>query len=196
MMLVFYFGMGASALLAGLTQSTWQLAAALTLLGLFSAIYHPVGIPMLVQRSTRPGLTIGINGLSGNLGVALSAVATGALVKYAGWRMAFVVPAMVAFACGIAFARLAPHELVAPARRRPTRAMEGKRTLAHVFAVVRGSSSTTHSVTMAIAAIRRSNASNPAVLTNGPSSQTASELTPNATARRIPETRERIRSST
>jgi MFS family permease len=136
MMLVFYFGMGASALLAALTQSTWQLAAALTLLGLFSAIYHPVGIPMLVQRSTRPGLTIGINGLSGNLGVALSAVATGALVKYAGWRMAFVVPAMVAFACGIAFARLAPHELVAPARRRPTRAMEGKRTLAHVFAVV------------------------------------------------------------
>ncbi|HET6801587.1 MAG TPA: MFS transporter [Casimicrobiaceae bacterium] len=136
MMLVFYFGMGASALLAALTQSTWQLAAALTLLGLFSAIYHPVGIPMLVQRSKRPGLTIGINGLSGNLGVALSAVATGALVKYAGWRMAFVVPAMVAFACGIAFARLAPHERVAPARRRPTRAMEGKRTLAHVFAVV------------------------------------------------------------
>jgi MFS family permease len=136
MMLVFYFGMGASALLAALTQSTWQLAAALTLLGLFSAIYHPVGIPMLVQRSKRPGLTIGINGLSGNLGVALSAVATGALVKYAGWRMAFVVPAMVAFACGIAFARLAPHERVAPARRRSTRAMEGKRTLAHVFAVV------------------------------------------------------------
>jgi MFS family permease len=136
MMLVFYFGMGASALLAAMTQSTWQLAAALTLLGLFSAIYHPVGIPMLVQRSKRPGLTIGINGLSGNLGVALSAVATGALVKYAGWRMAFVVPAMVAFACGIAFARLAPHERVAPARRRSTRAMEGKRTLAHVFAVV------------------------------------------------------------
>jgi MFS family permease len=136
MMLVFYFGMGASALLAALTQSTWQLAAALTLLGLFSAIYHPVGIPMLVQRSKRPGLTIGINGLSGNLGVALSAVATGALVKYAGWRMAFVVPALVAFACGIAFARLAPKELLAPARRQPTRAMAGTRTLAHVFAVV------------------------------------------------------------
>ena len=136
MMLVFYFGMGASALLAAMTQSTWQLAAALTLLGLFSAIYHPVGIPMLVQRSTRPGLTIGINGLSGNLGVALSAVATGALVKYAGWRMAFVVPALVAFGCGIAFARLAPSERVAPARRQPTRAIEGKRTLAHVFAVV------------------------------------------------------------
>ena len=136
MMLVFFFGMGVSALIAALTQSAWQLAAALTLLGLFSAIYHPVGIPMLVQRSTRPGLTIGFNGLAGNLGVALSAVVTGALVKYAGWRMAFAVPALLALACGVLFARFAPIEAEAPARRAPTRAMPGKRTLAHVFAIV------------------------------------------------------------
>jgi MFS family permease len=136
MMLVFFFGMGAAALLAAATRSAWQLAGALTLLGVFSAIYHPVGIPMLVQRATRPGLTIGINGLSGNLGVALSAVTTGAIIKYAGWRTAFVVPALVAFACGIAFSRLAPAELVAPARRAATRAMPGKRALAHIFAIV------------------------------------------------------------
>ncbi len=81
MMLVFFFGMGVSALIVAVTRSAWQLAAALTLLGLFSAIYHPVGIPMLVQRSVRPGLTIGFNGLAGNLGVALSAIVTGALVE-------------------------------------------------------------------------------------------------------------------
>jgi len=136
MMLVFFFGMGVSALIAAVTRSAWQLAAALTLLGAFSAIYHPVGIPMLVQRSTRPGLTIGFNGLAGNLGVALSAVVTGALVKYAGWRMAFAVPALLALACGVLFARFAPIEGEAPARRAPTRAMPGKRTLAHVFAIV------------------------------------------------------------
>ena len=136
MMLVFFFGMGVSALIAAVTQSAWQLAAALTLLGAFSAIYHPVGIPMLVQRSTRPGLTIGFNGLAGNLGVALSAIVTGALVKYAGWRMAFAVPALLALACGVLFARFAPIEAEAPARRAPTRAMPGKRTLAHVFAIV------------------------------------------------------------
>ena len=136
MMLVFFFGMGVSALIAAVTQSAWQLAAALTLLGAFSAIYHPVGIPMLVQRSTRPGLTIGFNGLAGNLGVALSAIITGALVKYAGWRMAFAVPALLALACGVLFERFAPIEAEAPARRAPTRAMPGKRTLAHVFAIV------------------------------------------------------------
>ena len=136
MMLVFFFGMGLSTLLVALTRSAWQLGAALTLLGVFSAIYHPVGIPMLVQHSTRPGLTIGFNGLAGNLGVALSAIVTGTLLKYAGWHMAFVVPALAAIACGVLFALVAPGEEVAPARRAPTRAMLGRRALAHIFAVV------------------------------------------------------------
>ena len=136
MMLVFFFGMGASALLVAFTRSAWQLAAALTLLGVFSAIYHPVGIPMLVQRSARPGLTIGLNGLSGNLGVALSAAVTGALLKFAGWHMAFVAPALVALACGVVFARVAPVESIAPAQRAPTRVMLSRRALAHIFAIV------------------------------------------------------------
>ena len=68
MMLVFFFGMGASALLVAVTDNAWQLAGALTLMGAFSSIYHPVGIPMLVRGAARPGLAIGINGLAGNLG--------------------------------------------------------------------------------------------------------------------------------
>jgi MFS family permease len=136
MMLVFFFGMGACALLVAFTHSAWQLAAALALLGAFSAIYHPVGIPMLVQRAARPGLTIGFNGLAGNLGVAMSALVTGAILKYAGWQAAFVVPAVAAIGCGMLFARVAPAEGVAPARRAPMRATLDKRALAHIFAVV------------------------------------------------------------
>ena len=56
MMLVFFFGMGASALLVAATRNAWQLAGALTLMGAFSSIYHPVGIPMLVRGAPRPGL--------------------------------------------------------------------------------------------------------------------------------------------
>jgi len=136
MMLVFFFGMGACALLVAFTHSAWQLAAALALLGAFSAIYHPVGIPMLVQRAARPGLTIGFNGLAGNLGVAMSALVTGAILKYAGWQAAFVVPAVAAIGCGMLFACVAPAEGVAPARRAPSRATLDKRALAHIFAVV------------------------------------------------------------
>jgi MFS family permease len=89
-------------------------------LGAFSAIYHPVGIPMLLQGSTRPGRTIGINGLSGNLGIALAAVSTGFLVKYFGWRAAFVVPGLISIAAGLLFARVAPPEAAAPARKAVT----------------------------------------------------------------------------
>jgi MFS family permease len=136
MMLLFYFGMGASALLVAATRNAWQLAAALTLLGAFSSIYHPVGIPMLVRGARQPGLTIGISGLSGNLGVALAAVTTGLLVKYAGWRAAFVVPALLAFACGVAFARVAPREAAPPAQAPRAPAAHEAATLARVFAVM------------------------------------------------------------
>ena len=117
MMLVFFFGLGASALLASLTQTVWQLAAALTLLGVFSAIYHPVGIPMLVQGAKRPGATIGINGLAGNLGIAAAALVTGLLVQAIGWRAAFAVPGLVCIGLGFVFARMVPDESEPPARR-------------------------------------------------------------------------------
>src|SRR5690242_4038665 len=136
MMLVFFFGMGIATLLVAAARNAWQLGAAMTVLGIFAAIYHPVGIPMLVQRASRPGLTIGISGLAGNLGVALSAVVTGALLKYAGWQMAFIVPALASFACGVLFALVAPNESMAPARRAPTRAMPDRRSLAYIFAIV------------------------------------------------------------
>ena len=123
MMLVFFFGMGASALLAAATQTAWQLAAALTLLGAFSAIYHPVGIPMLVQGAKKPGATIGINGLSGNLGIAVAALATGFLVHLAGWRAAFVVPGLLCIALGVLFAWLVPAEAQPPARRKTASAI-------------------------------------------------------------------------
>ena len=137
MMLLFYFGIGASSLLAALTQNAWQLAAALTLLGTFSAIYHPVGIPMLLQHSTRPGNTIGWSGLSGNLGIAAAALVTGLLVSLAGWRAAFVVPGVLSLLLGLVFARVAPPEHEPPARRTSKAAVALPTSmLARVFAVM------------------------------------------------------------
>jgi MFS family permease len=111
-------------------------------MGAFSSIYHPVGIPMLVRGSRRPGLTIGINGLAGNLGVALAAIATGLLVKYGGWRAAFAVPAFVSLAAGLAFARYAPDEVLPPARRAPTQMDLPAARAARVFAVLTIASAT------------------------------------------------------
>ena len=118
MMIVFFVGIGAAALLVALTQNAWQLAAALTLLGVFAAIYHPVGIPMLVQNVPNPGAVIGLNGLAGNLGIAVAALVTGFLVKWIGWRAAFALPGMVAIVCGIVFAIVCPKETEAPSMRK------------------------------------------------------------------------------
>src|SRR3977135_2681802 len=72
---------------------------------------------MLVQSVKNPGFTIGLNGLAGNLGIAVAAVLTGFLVKYAGWRTAFAVPGVIALVCGVLFVLLVPREDVPPARR-------------------------------------------------------------------------------
>lgn len=118
MMVVFFFGIGASSLLASIAQGPWQLAAALTLIGTFASIYHPVGIPMLLQGAARPGATIGLNGLAGNLGIAVAAAVTGLLVQGLGWRAAFAVPGAVCLALGVLFTRVVAPETESPAKRK------------------------------------------------------------------------------
>jgi MFS family permease len=136
MMLVFFFGMGIAALLAAATQNAWQMAVALALLGAFASIYHPVGIPMLLQTTQRPGWTIGVNGLSGNLGIALAALSTGLAVKFIGWRAAFALPGILAIACGLLFARITPPESHPPAARASRSIALPASVVARVFMVM------------------------------------------------------------
>ncbi len=63
MMLLFFFGIGAAALLTGLAGSVPMLVTGLTLIGVFAAIYHPVGTAMLVAHAENRGREIGINGM-------------------------------------------------------------------------------------------------------------------------------------
>lgn len=143
MMLVFFFGMGASALLVATASRPWHLAAALTLLGSFAAIYHPVGIPMLVQQARNPGATIGVNGLVGNLGIAVAALVTGYLVKWFGWRAAFVVPGAIALLAGVVFAFVCPRETEPPSKRSAKAKVPlSPAQLARAFAVMTAASAT------------------------------------------------------
>jgi MFS family permease len=146
MMVVFFHGMGLSAIGVALTQGPWAMAVALTVLGAFSAIYHPVGIPMLVQHATHPGRTIGVNGLAGNLGIALAALITGFLVEHFGWRAAFAVPGVLSIACGLWFARAAPAEGTSPARAKARAVVQLPRALVVRTFVVMVASATTGSL--------------------------------------------------
>lgn len=143
MMVVFFFGLGASSLLASIAQGPWQLAAALTLIGTFASIYHPVGIPMLLQGATRPGATIGLNGLAGNLGIAVAAAVTGLLVQWLGWRAAFAVPGVVCLALGLLFMRVVAPETESPAKRKGGAKVRLSRTqVARALAVMTVASAT------------------------------------------------------
>ena len=92
MMVIFFVGIGASMIAVGLVQTPLQLGAALLSIGLFASIYHPVGTAMIVSYADRLGREMGLNGVWGNLGVASSALVTGVIGQYLGWRWAFIVP--------------------------------------------------------------------------------------------------------
>jgi MFS family permease len=108
MMVVFFFGLGAAPLLTGFARTPWQIGLGLTVIGTFAAIYHPVGIAMLVAAPKKLGSALGWNGLWGNLGLAAAAFIAGALMDAFGWRAAFFVPGMVAIGAGVAFVALVP----------------------------------------------------------------------------------------
>jgi MFS family permease len=108
MMAVFFFGIGGSLFLTGFASSAWQIGLGLTLVGMFAAIYHPVGIAMLVAAPERMGRALGWNGLWGNLGLAAAALVAGALMDLWGWRAAFFIPGLAAVVAGAAFLALVP----------------------------------------------------------------------------------------
>jgi MFS family permease len=108
MMALFFFGIGASLFVTGFAQSSWQIALGLTFTGMFAAIYHPVGIAMLVAAPEKMGIALGWNGLWGNLGLAIAAIVSGALMDLWGWRMAFFIPGLASIAVGIGFLVLVP----------------------------------------------------------------------------------------
>lgn len=103
MIAVFFFGIGLSLLAVSVSQGPMALAVCLTAVGLFGAIYHPVGGAMLAAHATKLGSTLGINGVFGNVGVAIAALSTGALVTLAGWRVAFAAPGVLSIVIGFIF---------------------------------------------------------------------------------------------
>lgn len=106
LMLAFCFGCGVSLLAAGLAPGPLSLAAALGAAGAFAAIYHPIGTAMLVEAAgDRPGRSIGVNGVFGNIGVASAPVVTAALAASFGWQAAFIVPGLLGIALGIVWWR-------------------------------------------------------------------------------------------
>ena len=104
MMVIFFIGIGASSIATALAGSPVEIALGLFAIGVFAAIYHPVGLAMVVHGRTKTGMPLAINGVFGNLGVAAAALLTGYLIDTGGWRNAFVLPGVVSIGIGAAYA--------------------------------------------------------------------------------------------
>jgi MFS family permease len=120
MMVVFYIGCGLSLIAAGLAPNLSVLAVALFGLGVCAAIYHPVGMAMLIEVSNARGRTMAFNGVCGNLGVALAAAISAALAQWVGWHAAFAIPGVVCVATGVAYLLTVPDDHVHGQKRKAT----------------------------------------------------------------------------
>ena len=114
MMSVFFIGIGIASILTGFARTPFEIALGLFILGMFAAIYHPVGLAIVVEKWKNTGMRIAVNGVWGNLGVASAALITGYFIDHGGWRTAFFVPGVVSILIGIGYSVLRWSEITGP----------------------------------------------------------------------------------
>jgi len=117
MMSLFFIGIGISSIVTGFARTPLEIGIGLFVVGLFAAIYHPVGLAIVVEKWKNTGMRIAVNGVWGNLGVASAALVTGYFIDHGGWRMAFILPGIVSILIGIAYTALMWPELSRPQPR-------------------------------------------------------------------------------
>jgi len=145
MMAIFFIGIGLSAIATAAAQTALQMAFGLLAICVFAAIYHPVGLSMVVHGRQKTGVPLAVNGIFGNLGVACAALITGLLIDTTGWRSAFIAPGIVSTAIGLAYIGFvfatrepeAPVRGVAPGKARvPETPAFDRRVLVRLFAII------------------------------------------------------------
>lgn len=144
LMAAFFLGTGASCLFLAVSPNFVWLALAQVLLGVFCAIYHPVGGAMIAANAEQLGRELGVNGVWGNMGAAFASAITGVIAASLGWRAAFAIPGLVMIASGIAFLILVkdrpspPPQKAAQALRRPDARRAAALALAFALALIAG----------------------------------------------------------
>lgn len=103
LMVIFHFGIGISAIICSFASTPWELSIGLGLIGVFAAIFHPVGIAMLLKNSKKLGYRLGINGVFGNMGVAAAPLITGYLLLISDWKLSFILPGIACILYGVIF---------------------------------------------------------------------------------------------
>ena len=99
--IIYPFGVSLGAFLCFLSSSPIMLGFSIGVIGFFAAIFHPVGIAMLIRDSNKVGIRLGVNGVWGNMGVAAAPVLTGFIILNSNWQLSFLVPSLICLIFGI-----------------------------------------------------------------------------------------------
>jgi MFS family permease len=100
---VFFVGIGLASVATAFATTPLQVGVGLFVIGVFAAIYHPVGLAIVTQHWRNTGMRLAVNGVFGNLGVASAALLTGYFIDHGGWRAAFVVPGLISVLIGVLY---------------------------------------------------------------------------------------------
>jgi len=130
MMSVFFIGIGCASIATAFARTPFEIGLGLFVVGVFAAIYHPVGLAIVVAKWKNTGMRIAVNGVWGNLGVASAALVTGYFIDHGGWRIAFVVPGIISIGIGIFYTVLRWEEIKEQVAR--SKAPAASKTVAQV----------------------------------------------------------------
>ena len=79
-------GAGVSALAASVVAPGWPLVVCIAGLGASASCYHPAGTGLLSRAVEARGRALGVNGIYGNVGIAMAPLTTATLAGWVGWR--------------------------------------------------------------------------------------------------------------
>ena len=112
MLIIAMGGMGISALAAAEVEPGRPIAICLALMGLCGSIYHPAGMSLISHTIRARGRALGVNGMFGNVAIALTPIVTAALCERIGWQNTYR-------ATGFAMLGLTTLCALLPVRERP-----------------------------------------------------------------------------
>lgn len=84
-------GSGLSAIFIGYSESYFELATGLVLLGAFTSIYHPAGLALISRRIRNRPRALGYHGIFGNIGLAGAPFVAGIISSIGEWRDAYLL---------------------------------------------------------------------------------------------------------
>lgn len=101
--MMFFIGAPATLCIVGSARSVLHLGIGLALMGVFTSIYHPAGLAMLSHTVRERGRALGIQGMSGNFGLAFAPLIAGVLASRFSWRYAYYILSLPSFVTGVFF---------------------------------------------------------------------------------------------